>query len=355
MLDNNGNGKVDTVTVSFSETLASYTAGNAPWTLANVPSSGSLSSVSVTTNTATLTITEGAGAADTAVGSFTVALATNANGIRDAAGNQSSFAAASPSDGATPVRTAMTMLDNNANGKVDQVTVVFSETLAASTATPQWTLANVPSTGALASVATATNTATLTITEGGGAASTAVGSFTVALATSATGIRDAAGNQSSFGATAPSDGAGPVPITLVDTDGGTNGKFETGDTMTVTFSEPVSIPLTSSNVVLTEGNGSQNDTLNIPGLFSTFDTGADGYLQSGNNQNATFTGSTISQPTSSSVRVTLAACNAGASTTCSMGTESTGGTFTATPVSGIQDAAGNGAAGSIQKTTFRIF
>jgi hypothetical protein len=38
-----------------------------------------------------------------------------------------------------------------------------------------------------------------------------------------------------------------------------------------------------------------------------------------------------------------------------MATEATGGTFTVTPVSGITDAAGNTATGSVQKTTFRIF
>jgi hypothetical protein len=39
MLDTNTNGKVDQVKATFSESLDSYTAGNAPWTLANVPRS----------------------------------------------------------------------------------------------------------------------------------------------------------------------------------------------------------------------------------------------------------------------------------------------------------------------------
>ena len=114
MLDVNANGKVDRATAVFSETLAAYTAGTTPWTLANVPSGGTLASVAVATTTATLTITEGAGAANTAVGSFTIALATSATGIRDAAGNLSSFAATAPADGAAPVRTAMVMQDVNA-------------------------------------------------------------------------------------------------------------------------------------------------------------------------------------------------------------------------------------------------
>ena len=50
-----------------------------------------------------------------------------------------------PSDGAKPILVTLTMLDNNTNGKVDRVTAVFSETLAASTATAPWTLANTPS------------------------------------------------------------------------------------------------------------------------------------------------------------------------------------------------------------------
>ena len=234
MLDTNANGKIDRVTAVFSETLAAYSAGTAPWTAANVPSGGTLASVAVATNTATLTITEGAGAANTAVGSFTVALASSATGIRDAAANLSSFGATGPVDGAAPVRTAMVMQDVNANGKVDQVSVTFSETLAVSTDTTSWTLANVPSGGTLSSVSTAGAVATLTLAEGAGAADTSLGSFTVALAASATGIHDAAGNQSSFAATAPTDGAKPVLVTLSMLDTNTNGRV---DRVTAVFSE----------------------------------------------------------------------------------------------------------------------
>ena len=78
---------------------------------------------------------------NTSVGSFTVALATSATGIRDAAANLSSFAAAAPTDGAKPVLVTLTMQDTNANGKVDRVTAVFSETLASYTAgNAPWTL-----------------------------------------------------------------------------------------------------------------------------------------------------------------------------------------------------------------------
>ncbi len=227
-------GKLDTVTVTFSEPLAAYSAGTTPWTLANVPSSGTLASVAVAGSTATLTVTEGGGAIDTTVGSFTVALATNAAGIRDPAGNLSTFAATAPTDGIAPVRTAMVMQDVNGNGKVDRVVVTFSETLASSTDTAPWTLANVPSGGTLSSVATAGAVATLTLAEGAGAADTAVGSFTVALSVSATGIRDAAGNMSSFAAAAPTDGAKPALVSMTMLDVNANGKV---DRVTAVFSE----------------------------------------------------------------------------------------------------------------------
>jgi len=282
MQDTNANGRVDHVVAVFSETLAAYTAGNAPWTLANVPSAGSISSVAVATTTATLTLTEGGGAADTSVGSFTIALATNANGIRDAAANLSSFGATAPADGAAPVRTAMVMKDANANGKVDQVSVTFSENLASSTDTAPWTLANVPSGGTLSAVSTSGAVATVTIAEGAGAASTAVGTMTVALAASATGIHDAAGNQSSFAAAAPTDGAKPVLLTLTMLDSNTNGRV---DRATAVFSETlaaytagtvpwtlantpsggtlasVAVATTTATLTITEGAGAQDTSV----------------------------------------------------------------------------------------------
>ena len=68
------------------------------WTLTDVPSGGSLSSVTRSGAIVTLTLTQGAGAADTSVGLFKIALAAAATGVRDAAGNQASFAAQAPAD-----------------------------------------------------------------------------------------------------------------------------------------------------------------------------------------------------------------------------------------------------------------
>ena len=119
MQDNNANGKVDRALAVFSESLAAYSAGTTPWTLTNVPSGGNLTTVSVSSATATLTITEGAGAPDTAVDSFTIALASNATGIRDAAGNQANFTTTTPTDGAGPVPVSVTSGEQRSHGGSD--------------------------------------------------------------------------------------------------------------------------------------------------------------------------------------------------------------------------------------------
>jgi concanavalin A-like lectin/glucanase superfamily protein len=91
-------GLGDTFAAMFDESIGPYSAETAPWTFAHVPSGGTLSSVNESGNQATLQITEGAGAQDTAVGTFMIALAANPNGIRDVAWDPSSFVARAPTD-----------------------------------------------------------------------------------------------------------------------------------------------------------------------------------------------------------------------------------------------------------------
>ena len=249
MRDVDANGKIDTVTVVFDDTLAPYTAGVAPWTLTNVPSGGSLSAVTVSGNTAALSIAEGPGPGNTAVGAFTVALAANSGGIRDLNNHASSFAATAPTDLAAPAAQGLTMQDTNLNGKVDRVTMTFSEALAPYTApTSAWNLTDVPSGGTLGTVTVTSPTVTLAITEGPGATDTAVGAFTVTLASNAAGVRDATGNLSSFTKT-PADGARPIRRSQEMFDDNRNGKI---DRVLVVFSEalapfsaPTSFSLTS--------------------------------------------------------------------------------------------------------------
>ena len=302
MRDVNGNGKVDQVTVVFDDTLGAYTAGVAPWTLTNVPSGGSLSSVSVAGSTATLTLAEGAGAANTAVGTFKIALAVNSAGIRDVYDHTTSFAATAPTDLAPPAVLALTMKDTNANGKVDQVAMSFSEALAAYTAPATvWTLSNVPSGGSLASVTVATPAVTLAITEGAGAVDTSPGSFTVALAASATGIRDAAGNQASFTA-APADGATPIMQSQEMFDDNTDGKI---DRVLVKFSEPLA-PFTAPVTVFSLSSAPSAATLNTVTVSSNQATLA---LNQGANAATTAVGSFKISLTSNTLGIRDAAGN----------------------------------------------
>ena len=142
MFDTDDDGKVDQVKATFGETLTAYSAGTAPWSLANAPggASNTLASVSVATTVATLTLNEGI--VNTASGAFTVALSANANGVRDLAGNQASFSSTAVVDKAAPV--AVDVQAGNGTGTAgridsgDVVTYTFSEAMSASSIKSGW-------------------------------------------------------------------------------------------------------------------------------------------------------------------------------------------------------------------------
>ena len=175
---------------------------------------------------------------------------------------------------AVPLMTGLTMLDTNANGRVDAVRVTFSSDVTCTApCTDPWTLTGVPSGGSLSSVDVTADTATLNLTEGAGPQDTSVGAFTVALAPSASGIVDIDGDQApGFDPTAPADGAGPVPVDDSSTDGVTPNWMEPGDTFTVTFSEPID-PSTvhAANVKELDPSGLGTDRIIIVGLSGTVD------------------------------------------------------------------------------------
>ncbi len=123
--DNDHDGRIGQVLVTFSGALDSSCASG--WTLAHVPSGGSLAGVTISGSTATLAITEGAGAPDTAVNSFTVAFA--------GCSRASAFGPLAPSDAAGPVFVSMSD-GGGVDGKPepgDTLDLVFSEPLS-----PTW-------------------------------------------------------------------------------------------------------------------------------------------------------------------------------------------------------------------------
>jgi hypothetical protein len=255
-----------------------------------------------------------------------------------------------------PTLVSLSMRDNNSNGKVDRVLATFSESLSAySAGTVPWTLLNVPSGGTLASVSVSAAVATLTITEGAGAPDTAVGSFTVALATNAAGIRDAAGNLSSFAATAPADGARPVPVSVTSVNNGlAAGLMEVGDTVTVSFSETIaSVVGPGTAITETDPSGAGNDRLTVAGLTAVAGvaTGSNLYVVT-DNTSASFASSSMG-----SFGAAVTATVAGACTgTCVANLAAGIGALVFTPDPSLADAAGNTATGSITTAaTFRLF
>jgi type II secretory pathway pseudopilin PulG len=256
--------------------------------------------------------------------------------------------------GAGPALVSAVMKDTNSNGKIDQVVATFDKTLGACAAPCKtgWTLSGVPSGGSLNSVTTSGSTATLSLNEGGGAADTSIGTFALALDTSS-GIVDTLGRHGSFASTAPSDGAGPVPVSMSSTNkaGGVAGKAETGDKVTITFSEPIAtIGGATSAVTLSTVSGSSKPvTLNLTNLSAAaFQIGKKTNYMSGST-NAVFgtAGSTV-LVSGSQVAVTLGTWNNAG--TLQTGSYVAGATTAFAPAATIKDAAGNAATGSLATT-----
>jgi hypothetical protein len=358
MFDDDADGKIDRVRDTFSETLAPFTAPATVYSLTSAPSGATLDNVTVSGIQATLALNEGAGAATTAVGAFRYALGTNAAGVRDAAGNLSSFTVTAPTDRAAPVLLTISLLDINGNGKVDRVTALFSETLATYTAgNAPWTLTGVPSGGTLASVTRSSATLTLRLNQGGGAADTTIGAMTVAMATNAGGARDAASNLSSFAVKTPLDAAGPAAILTTDTNGTINGRAQSGDTVVITFSEPLapaSVP-TSTTVTLTDPIGTGNDTLTMVGVSNgARSMGANLYVVA-DGAVASFANSTVAVSNGNhTITVTISPTCSG--TGCAgLGTQTTNATYSYVAAATLTDVAGNLAATAAKTQSIRLF
>jgi hypothetical protein len=230
------------------------------------------------------------------------------------------------------------MLDNDHDGKVDEIDVLFSvSVLCTASCSDGWSVSNIPSGGTLSSVTVSSNTAQLMIAEGAGAANTAVGTLTVALAAPG-GITDSAGRYASFASTIPTDAAPPVITSLVSLQSaGTagNGKMEAGDKLVVTFSEPVTgVP--ASPAVSETRPSSGNVTLSIGSFTTGANTGSTGYLAAKNTAISS-TGATALSVGNTTVTITLGAVSGTGTAAASTGA------LAFTQLGTIKDAAGNAA------------
>jgi hypothetical protein len=239
------------------------------------------------------------------------------------------------------------MFDGDRDGKIDTVTVRFTEPIDPGPEDlARWALTDVPSGGALVGVSSAGDTVTLTLSEGPETADTSVRAFRVALTQGLAGVRDLAGNQSSFDATPPVDRAAPVPIVTWDTGGTMEGRMQPGDTFGFTFSEPLSpatIPLTTT-VVEADPAAVGPDTLTIPGLLEgTIGLAGDGYVKK-DGRSVTYDGILWYGPNVRTVMVTVGATCGGVCSALGSGGPAT---VVFIPAASLTDAAGNAATGSM--------
>jgi hypothetical protein len=191
----------------------------------------------------------------------------------------------------------------------------------------------------------------------GSGTANAAGAYAVTTSALADGTRsitaratDQAGNASpASAATAITiDTRAPVLTSASSGDGGgTAGRMQAGDTLTLVFDEamaPTEVPITVT-VTESRGNGS-GGTLRIPGLIQ--DAPIDGGYLGGRNSSGTAAGSVAQSSDQKRLTVTL-----GTVTTTGNGVDNDDADVTLRPDPGLTDLAGNGATGSA--TVTRLF
>jgi prepilin-type N-terminal cleavage/methylation domain-containing protein len=290
--------------------------------------------------------------ADTFATGFTVAMDAYPDAVHDNNGNFAAWPVTPVGDGVAPELRSLLSQDTNHDGRLDEILATFSEPLQSSTITSQWTMirpTSWPSRPVVTNVSVGGSVATLTIrsTLNSGAPvpfDTAAAGLraTLALALPGTGIRDAAGNRSAFSNRLVTDGMAPllrnVAGTMVFNHGTTAGLFESGDSLTATFTEPLpSAGAAAVTVVLTRAPAGPTATLDIPGLTN-------GAVDVGTNTYFTAAGGTASwsanvSRSGAAVTVTLTSTCSGAD--CANLTQGQLATTTMNVSPTIVDAAGN--------------
>jgi hypothetical protein len=160
-------------------------------------------------------------------------------------------------------------------------------------------------------------------------------------------IRDAAGNNATFGATAPGDFAAPILLTVTDTNGSTDGQAEAGDTLTFGFSEAISSA--PSSVTLLVNDAGSSDTLQVIGLLNIDSALGSDYAS----KDLTFEPSAVVKSGSTLV-VTLGTCSTSGQCS-SRALVATSPTLVFVPAITITDVAGQGARGSVTLTDKALF
>ncbi|MFZ4461523.1 MAG: hypothetical protein ACOYN2_03115 [Patescibacteria group bacterium] len=229
-MDQAASGKIDGLQVTMSEPIICSTVQASDFTVAGV---GVPTSVSACSGNSPTFILNFAAFGNTA---SKPALTYTAGALTDRASNHLlSTGPITPSDDAVPRILSASISDNNSNGKVDRITVTWSEPLSATSNASAWTI-NSPLPGVATTptaVSTSGNTATLTISEPT-AFNTSTGGMTLAFASN-TSWKDAANNLGASSASISlTDAALPKIVTATTVD---VGGFYSAQ---ITFSEPLS-------------------------------------------------------------------------------------------------------------------
>jgi Flp pilus assembly protein TadG len=233
----------------------------------------------------------------------------------------------------------LTSWDDNANGKVDHVRATFTGTLAGASCNSGWSLPVVPAGASISGTPDVSgSTVTLTLTEG--AVDTSVSNLKVRYSSSGC-------NASGFGTPTPltpTDQAPPRVMAI--TSGSGNGYIDDGDTLVVTFSEPVSGFTGTATVMETDPN--PTESLTISGFTNGPLATGDDYI--GNNKTVTFASSSV-VASGSTITVTV---GGGCTGDCGHRNPGTAASFTFVPNSGLKDAAGLAVANSLT-LSLRLF
>lgn len=260
--------------------------------------------------TATVTATFAASTFGTATAASAVTLdidagaLTDLNGLTSDGSTSANFVVAG--DYAAPLMNTATTKDTNNNGKIDAVDVVFSEAIAADSASlSDFTVAGYPTITAIAGGGTAT--LTLTIAEGASPDTgvtptvTLVGAVDDNITPTATQPRN---TLSGSVALTGIDGAKPVLMSTVLTNTGTVNQLNTGDNIAYTFSEAIDTTTVTGLTLGAANSGlltaSSGSTFTFATKAATDGTGSGTTAWSNSNQTVTLTIGTVTAAGSTS-------------------------------------------------------
>lgn len=246
--DNDLNGTVDQATIIYSENVAITDAADGAFdgvTFANSCVAAAANYSSAGTNTSVVTLTSCTAGDTTITANPTYDSGTGAIVDLATALEMANAETVTGTDGAAPAVLTITAEDTDANGKLNRVSMTFSESLANTAVGANGF--DVTTTGSHGTCDTESanpdETAALVLTFTCSGNDTSITNLSVGLTANA-GVRDATNQTASKAFTSASspaltDSAAPIPLSATITKAVSNGNLQNGSIIEMTFSEPV--------------------------------------------------------------------------------------------------------------------